>query len=168
MSAYIVDRNHVLYLVEAAMSHRLNPYGGNFRWYWNDGNGELGCADYDRAAEVANMLWRENIKSVSTRYPNESSATLPGTVDAKLIDERDFNGVRWFDFEPVQVIKACDCFDYQSCEHGDEWQTSEAKSFIDSLRSHAWHALAAYDKAEWGAPPVYANGANVVKLSELR
>jgi hypothetical protein len=167
MSAYIVDKLHVQYLVEAAMSRRIG--GGCFYWCWGNPtlSSKLDCADKDTAAQIANMLWCENIKSVSTRYPNESSATLPGpTARDFTVQARDFNGVRWLQFSAVQVIKACDCYAYQTCEH-DEWETSEAKAFIDALRSSAWHELPGYDEAEWGAPAVYENAKNVVCLTDL-
>ncbi len=54
MSAYLVEKNHIIYLVSAAMSRRLNPHGGNFSWYHkadnphgnNNGKREdLSCAD---------------------------------------------------------------------------------------------------------------------------
>jgi hypothetical protein len=168
MSAYIVDKNHVIYLVDAAMNSERGA--STFRWYSgerpNYNRGELPKGDYDRAAEVANMLWRENIKSVSHRYPHESSATLPGPIDHETIEPRDFRGIRWLNFAPVQVIKACHCFNYQSCEH-DAWEASEAKAFIESLISSYCHSLQGYDDAEWGAPAVYGNARNVVCLTDL-
>lgn len=153
MSAYIVDKDHILYLVEAAMSRQLSRHGGQFSWYHGEPGEhfQLGAGDYERAAEVANMLWQENIKSVSARYPNESSATLPGPVGEDfVIASHDFS-FTGFNIEPVQVLASCDCYVYQSCEH-EGWQSSEAHAFIERLRSHAWHALPGYDKAEWGAP----------------
>jgi hypothetical protein len=153
MSAYIVDRKHILYLVEAAMSHRITKYGP-FSWYHGNPQqrGELGSTDYAHAADVANMLWRENIASVSARYPNESSDSLPGpTGGSFVIKEADFAGTCFEQFDPVQVLKACDCYHYQSCEH-DDWKSSEAKAFVDSLRANAWHELQGYDAAKWGAP----------------
>jgi hypothetical protein len=152
MSAYIVDRNHILYLVQAALSRRLSRHGGSaFRWFCGENkSGELLAGDYDRAADVANLLWRENIASVSGRYPNESSATLPGPINENfVIEPSDF--ARCVEIDPIQVLKSCDCFEYQSCEH-DGWRDSEAKAFIDSLRNHAWHALPGYENAAWGAP----------------
>ena len=165
MSAYIVDKEHVQYLVDAAMQ---SASGGAFRWYHGGEWRELQKGDKERAAEVANMLWCENIKSVSHRYPYESSATLPGTRQGagEVVTEDDFHGIRWLNFVPVQVAKACDCYAYQSCEH-DEWETSEAKAFTDSLKESQWRRLPGYDAAEWGAPEVYANAKNVVSLFEL-
>jgi hypothetical protein len=167
MSAYICDKRHILYLVESAMSHQLNGCGGPFHWYQESNPsrwGELGNTDYKQAADVANMLWRENVKSVSARYPNESSGTLPGPTDGPyVIWEGDFETTCFETFDPVQVIKSCDCFDYQSCEH-DDWKESEAHAFIEALRSRAWHALKGYDQAEWGAPKAMAG---VISLSAM-
>lgn len=150
MSAYICDRDHILYLVAAAVSHNLEPHG-TFRWFHDGRWHELPSDDYERAADVANMLWRENVASVSARYPNESSATLPGPCQENfVIEPADFPGA-FTAFDLVQVIKAFDCFEYQSCEH-KTWQTSEAHAFVAALRRAAWHALPGYENAAWGAP----------------
>ena len=158
MSAYIVDREHIIYLIQAALSRRLNEGHTSFSWHWNVNRAAgtyerdtLHCNEYAKAAELGNMLWRENIASVSARYPNESSATLPGPIEpGGPIEEREITC--WTDpIDPVQVLKACDCYEYQSCEHAD-WPTSQAKAFIESLRHAAWHSLPGYDVAEWGAP----------------
>ena len=168
MSAYIVEKAHVVYLVEAAIN---DTHGSAFRWWTGERpnleSHSLDRCDYERAAEVANMLWCENIKSVSNRYPHESSATLPGTTEkSRVITARDFEGVRWLRFDPVQVIKACHCFDYQSCEH-DEWEASEAKAFIEALKASVCHRLPGYDAAQWGPPAKYENAANCIKISDL-
>jgi hypothetical protein len=155
MSAFIVEKNHILYLVSAAMALTR----GGFTWHVDDPTqpggyrrGELRKCDYERAAEVANMLWRENVASVSHRYPNESSSTLPGPSDRSgfVITARDFT-VCFDRFEPAQVCKACDCYDYQSCEHNG-WNTCESKAFTEMLRRAAMNALPGYDSAKWGAP----------------
>ncbi len=159
MSAYIVDKQHILYLVEAAMCRVIMCGSSAFRWYTNDntkpggyGLSELRPVDFIRAAEVANMLWMENIKSVSARYPNESSATLPGPRNQDfVVVETDFNGLRWDGFSAPQILKACDCLEYQSCEH-EGWEASESKAFLDTLRKAAWHTVAGYEEAEWGCP----------------
>lgn len=154
MSAYIVDKNHIVYLVAAAMSRRINSRGGNFRWYWGTREAqqsrELSCVDYERAAEVGNMLMLENIKSVSYRYPNESSGTLPGPVSGNSVVTAADCGV-CYEFTPAQVHKACCCLDYQSCEH-PEWRESEACAFLDRLKEAAAHAMPGWEEAEWGAP----------------
>src|ERR1035438_1724557 len=84
MSAYIVDRNHILYLLASAVSPAIAPHG-RFAWFHESEWSEVHPGDPERAADVANMLWRENIASVSARYPNESSATLPGPCNEDCV-----------------------------------------------------------------------------------
>ena len=50
--------------------------------------------------------------------------------------------------DPVQVLKACDCYDYQSCET-DDYPQSEAKRMIETIKTWAITTLPSYDKAEW-------------------
>lgn len=151
MSAFIVDKDHIIYLVSAALNY-ASSWHGSFSWYHNGQRGEIRSGDYERAADAANMLWRENIRSVSHRYPNESSATLPGPRGETFeITARDIP--HFVRVESVQVLKSCSCFEYQSCEH-DEWEKSEVFAFIQSLKDSAINALPGYDKAKWGAPPV--------------
>lgn len=155
MSAYICDRSHVLFLVCVAMNPQILNRSNGLRWHWgtreNPQRNELTPGDHDKAAEVANMLWRENIASVAHRY-NESktSANLPGPVgDNFLITAADIYLV--WQLDPVQVFKSINCYEYQSCEH-DGWRASEAHAFCRALESAAIHALPGYDDAEWGAP----------------
>ncbi len=156
MSAYIVDKAHILFLVNAAMSRRLNMAGGSFRWNAAEPgepyfSASLACNDYEKAANVANMLWRENIKSVSYRYPNESSATLPGPIGENFdIKASDFHSSPP-EIDHIQVIKSCDCLEYQSCEH-EGWTKSESHAFLQSLRKQAWQHMDGYEEAAWGGP----------------
>jgi hypothetical protein len=150
MSAYIVSKNHILYLVTAALSRKICLHGCHWWPVPGESYKTLRACDYPLAEEMANLLWRENLASVSCRYPNESSATLPGAREKRfIITRRDLATV--FEFDPVQVFKACDCYEYQSCEHAG-WHASEARAFIEGLRQCAWQALPGYDDAEWGAP----------------
>lgn len=47
------------------------------------------------------------------------------------------------------ILKACDCFEYQSCEYA-EWQQSMARKRIDAIRAEAIRQLPGYDAAPWG------------------
>lgn len=157
MSAYIVDKNHILFLVAAALSRRLNGHFG-FSWSTPEGGRRtLRQGDYETAADVANMLWCENIASVSHRYPRESSAELPGSVGVSfVVTTKDIQTAHYFQIDPVQVLKACNCYCYQACEH-PAWETSEAKTFVVSLKETAIRALSGYEEAEWGAPKPISN-----------
>ena len=81
MSAYLVSRGHIRYLVEAAL--HLEPESfqegcrrEGLRSYYHDGkrrevNGETADA-------LGLMLWTECAKSVGARYPNDGPDDLPG------------------------------------------------------------------------------------------
>lgn len=118
MSAYVVDLNHIAYLVQAA-----------------------GLPSIEAEQQAGQMLWDENVKSVRYRYPKH-------TVDREVypVDTPRFPG-----FDPVQVIKACECYAYQSCEP-PEWEESDAYAFVEGLKRDVCDRLPGYDKAAWGAP----------------
>jgi hypothetical protein len=163
ISAYICQKEHIIYLLQAAMSRRLNPHGGHFTWNaaghaqaWH--RGELACNDYEHAAKVANMLWRENKASVLARYGRDDDYSAIEEIKAREI------GVFHAEIDPVQVLKSCDCLEYQSCEH-DGWEASEAKAFLEALRGSAWRSLPGYEKAAWGPPE--KRGPVLVSLSSL-
>lgn len=157
MSAFVVDKAHIRYLVSAAMHPKiLGPSRHCFTWYTGERGSldmhELGCGDFERASEVGQMLYEECIKSVSYRYNEENPSQLPGKI-SDLAEPWYGKHEGWGaylkpEIDPVQVLKACDCYVYQSCEHPG-WETSEAKEFIEALRSAAWHALPEYDAAAW-------------------
>lgn len=165
MSAYICDKNHFLYLVAAALSPRLVGRYGPFSWFHDGQRHQLPTGAPERAAEVANMLHLENVRSVSHRYPGDkSSATLPGPIHPEAITAADFLGC----FETpdlAQLAKAIHCLEYQSCEH-PEWKDSEAWAFLDALSGAILHALPGYEDAEWGNPEHFRQ-AGVVLLSGL-
>lgn len=165
MSAYICEKHHITYLVSAAMSRSITRNYG-FSYYHNDHRHALPPGDYAAAADLANMLWLENIKSVSHRYPGESSATLPGPIEAEsVIESRDFSHWHWDRFDPVQVLKSIACYGYQSCEHPG-WEESAAHAFCEALKSHCINSLPGYDAAVWGAPE--KSSTRTVSLSSLR
>lgn len=141
-----------MYLISAAIDRAICGGGGAFRWYHDGLHHEIPLGDFATAAEVGNMLWRENIASVSHRYPGESSDTLPGPIDCDFVIEGSDIPVFHPPIKPVEVLKACKCYEYQSCEHGEAWEQSSAKAFIDSLKEDAIRALPGYEQAAWGPP----------------
>lgn len=154
MSAYIVSRQHIAFLVTAAIvasESRVNYHSFSFYSRTRSERVTLRSGDRKLAAELANMLWRENIASVSHRYPNESSATLPGPVGENFVfTESDFRA-RAGAPAPVAVFKSIRCFEYQSCEHPG-WRDSDACAFCESLVDAYIERLPGYEAASWGAP----------------
>jgi hypothetical protein len=147
MSAYIVEENHIIYLVAAALSRRINRGShGKFTW-WNGEAKEISHYDPAGAAAFASELWKENVKSVNHRYPNDPAPIDLFTIAPQKIDDM----LHGWDFEPVQVLKAISCLNYQSCEH-PEWETSNAHAFLEGLKNAAIASLAGYSEAAWGSP----------------
>ena len=157
MSAYMIDRNHVAYLVTAATAPTIGHRNGSpLRWRHNGVCHQLGMNDTKRAAQAGQMLWDENHASVCHRYPDDGD-NLPGPIGEGYVYRQHTPAV--VELDPLQVIKAAHCYRYQACEH-DGWEGSEASAFIDSLIDACTHALPGYDDAEWGAPEAMPNPIN--------
>ncbi len=133
MSAYVVSKTHIDAMVTAGI--RLRRPDRPLSW-WVASDGKRNTLDYLTAERVGAMLWAENVASFNHRYSEEEweevyqFELLPGTPD------------------PVAVLKAVQCYEYQSCEHG-EWRDSEAKAFCEALTHAAIKALRGYDAAAW-------------------
>jgi len=119
MSAFIVSDTHINALVSYATG------GGPFRV--SDGNPQ----------ELGQMLVNENYRSVNYRYRERDE---PHTFRYRPYIKP---------LKPVEVIKLCDCYDYQSCET-DDYEKSEAYRLIQGIRSKALHLLPGYADAPWG------------------
>lgn len=149
MSCYMIDREHVRFLVSAARRYARN---GCFGWVvggkWEGFDG----ASQDKASDLGSMLWLENIASVEGRYPDTKgkSERMPGRIDETYIysHSKDWPSDM---IDAVQVLKSAACYRYQACEH-EGWEASESASFIRALISSAIESLPGYDKAKWGAP----------------
>lgn len=139
MSAFIVDVDHIDALITAglAFGRDLDPV----TWYHpaiTDDLTDLADRTHrltpETAGRVGAMLLAENARSVNHRYDTDEWEepyvyhAVPGEPD------------------PVVVLKAIRCLEYQSCEH-PEWPESEAFAFCDALRHKAiahlpgWHSL---------------------------
>jgi hypothetical protein len=138
MSAYLVEERHIAFLVGAALSRQVIGFGGNRLSYAF--KERFISVDAEMADRLGQLLWNENKISVAHRYPGESWSV------PQYRHRRAF-----LDYQPLQVLKACHCYAYQSCEHPG-WETSEAKAFIDALERTAVRHLPGYDDAAWGPP----------------
>lgn len=161
MSAFVVDRNHIRYLIVAAQYVARREGTRTFRWFHGDGWRELECGTHtdcdDTPSSAGQMLWDECRRSVGYRYNEDpDDGDLPGPVGETWI--------YWHNDAPAyapdlcQVLMSCDCYSYQSCEH-PEWETSSAHAFIESLRRSASSLLPGYQAAKWGAPKIPTSNA---------
>lgn len=119
MSAYICSDAHFNYLANFAI--RKPKYGGSLR----DGQ------------NVIDVLYSQNLRSVNHRYREDGRAPAPRF-------KREIQN-----FDMVQVIKACHCLAYESCET-DDYENTEAKKLLDALE--AVRELPGYESAQWGCP----------------
>ena len=95
--------------------------------------------------ELGRALWLANADSLAARYPLDWES---------MLDDGGLEAVRGFrhtfvEFSAVEVIKACHCFAYQSCEVSD-WAGSWAKAACEAIESHAVRKLPGYQAAPWG------------------
>jgi len=142
MSAYIVSREHIQYLISSMemMEGRIVfCHNGKIKEYETP----------EEKTQLGQMLWDTNIVSVKTRYWDETIQELPsGESDKRYKFKYRFV---YFIPNPVQVIKSAQCYEYQCCEYIG-WEDSEAKAFTDALIHVAISKLPGYREAEWGCP----------------
>lgn len=148
MSAFLVDREHIRFLISAAQDRSLLGRENKLSWYHDRQRKELLPDDRDGASSAGQMLWDANLKSINARYPDTvgKPENVPGRIGETYIYAHSRSwGKR---INPVEALKAIACFDYQACEDAGYWE-SEARDFLDSLTKVLIQALPGYDEAAW-------------------
>lgn len=160
MSAFIVSKRHIDAMVTAGL-RVVSGTCGVLRWMepapvneaayqrgepWGpaaieEANKRRRELTDQTAGRVGAMLMAENAASVNHRYDEEDPEEP--YVFARYVKP----------IEPVAILKAIDCYVYQTCEH-PEWESSEAREFCDALRKRMIHQLPGYDAAPWGIEDV--------------
>jgi hypothetical protein len=126
MSAFVLSNEHI-----AAMMQATTPrYPGNAFWYYHNNQGH-----YKNPTDIGQILMNQNYRSVNHRY----SETEPTPR---------FHNYAKKDYTPVEILKACDSYSYQSCETED-WDQTEAFAILQAIRSTAIGNLPGYEKAQW-------------------
>ena len=119
MSAWIVARAHIDVLVLAGVQFAV-PYEAD------PGRPAVGPA---ALAAAGADLWAENHRSVDHRYGERTAPVDYMAPTAEVL------------LDPVAVVKAVDCFVYQSCEHPG-WPASRAADYCTRLRAGVMAGLA--------------------------
>jgi len=142
MSAYLVEPHHIGYLTRYAIDHDLVVAS---------------------AAEVATVLARANIASLTARYADrveiDPEYIANCVAAAKCI---------WMNFDAAQVASSANCYDYQACEV-DNYDFTAAALITRQIRDKAVSELTA--NAVWGAPKPDGDGTRgggPVSLSEMQ
>jgi len=146
MSAYVVDRGHINFMIHAAKAGRNRP----LRWRSPNIDRHRKIED-EHLDMLGTMLWEENIKSVMFRYPGDDRLNLPGPIGESFDFSYKFMHLG---FNPIDVIKAVHCYVYQSCEHPG-WEESEARNFVESLEAKYVRMFDGYEDAKWGYPNIF-------------
>ena len=137
MSAFILQQTHITALVRYAICGHNGTYlqsSGPISWYHNDGR--RSCITTETAQRVGQILVDENYRSVNYRYQETEQ---PYTYEYKP------NPMRVW--KPVEIIKACNCYDYQACET-EGYKNSEAHDIVHRIRELAILLLPGYDEAK--------------------
>ena len=146
MSAFIVDKEHIDLLVTAGLEFRSY---GPLSW-WHEATGKRYELTPQRAHEVGQMLWAENLASLVGRYPNDGSGERPGPIDFEDDMVLTYRYQRIPGVPDIATVaKAVHCYEYQSCEH-DGWKTSQARAFCQALEHACVTRMPGYEAAPWG------------------
>ena len=121
MSAYVVKADHIAQLVLHSKKHQDCPH-----WY-NRVAGDRIDLDVDsfENAEIALgffLAWA-NCRSVDFRYPSEVNSKVNAVYANEVVQKIKSRKLR--DLELFELIKMCDCLEYQCCEVEDYYSTDQ-------------------------------------------
>lgn len=133
MSAFIVSNTHINALLSYAIDKQVT--------YWNEKAGERTRITRHNAEEVGRILMDENVRSVCARYRDAGNDEKSAGADYSF---------QYFStpLTAAEVIKACQCLEYQSCET-DDYDASLAWRITQDIKNHACHHVPGYDAAPW-------------------
>lgn len=134
MSAFICNNEHINAMLQAAFSTKALPWPPSYYWEEN-GKAESRCIRRTDQA-IGQKLVNENFASVNYRYQENRIAYV---FQVLPFQKR---------YPLVQLLKACNCYIYQACEH-PEWEESEAHAIVKALKARAIVRLPGYDEAMW-------------------
>lgn len=153
MSAYVCNDDTFIALAIYASTRNGGSENADPRYIDGIANADdlHSASDQSRLATLyANILYAENVRSVSARYPEEKGLnSLPGNSVKSLaikVTLRQCIGAEW-KLTPVEVLKLCSGYEYQTCET-DDWKQTVAIAIIESIRRAAIRQLPGYDEAQ--------------------
>ena len=149
MSAFIVDDLHINAIVTYAVDKQLT--------YWNAGAREHVHVTNLNAEAIGRILMDENVRSYCARYSDASD------------DDKSAGAAYAYKVFPIpltaaEIIKACNCLEYQSCET-DDWEASLAWRILQNVKAKAVHDLPGYESAPW---EITENSIDKLKHKNLR
>lgn len=130
MSAFIQSNEHIDVLV----SYFTSEIHGN--GLWTKVGGDWCYLTPEKAYKVAEMLHKENLKSVNHRYNESEPMSYEFTYYPDMTQA----------YSPAEIAKAIDGLEYQSCEH-EGWDSSEAKATLGRMRKQLLTKMRGYEEA---------------------
>jgi hypothetical protein len=127
MSAWIVSKQHIDYMVTAIIAAELTDKSPD---------------------EIGRTLWRECLASVAYRYPNDGDGERPGPIDFRDSDVETYTWTEAPVLSAGALAKTVGCYNYQSCEHPD-YELSEAYAWVTKLKAGLGD-VEYDDDAPWG------------------
>lgn len=145
MSAFVCGRAHILGLAAFAALESAGRSSCNVEPRYVRGLESLdGKRGVQLAAAYADVLYQQNVRSVNHRYreSEEPEPLAPSGVElaASVIG-----------ISAVQILKMCNCLEYQSCENDDYYDTVAYRLTV-AIKDAAIRQLPGYEGAEWGHP----------------
>jgi hypothetical protein len=136
MSAFVVHDHHINVLITwAAGRHGI----GHVSYYWEGQRRDV----RENPRRMASVLHAENVRSVNARY--QDCENPAGFVYQPV-------PLGYLNITPIQIIKACHCLAYQSCESSD-WEQTEAYAILNGIEAAAVRSIVGYDDAAWEMTP---------------
>ena len=140
MSAFLCERHHIIYLVQAALDHyKMGSYLSHRAQVPED----------DLPVKLCEILWLENMASLFWRYGDAHAEGL-ASEQSPPFTKGEYNRTCFTNFTPGQIVQSAKCYRYQACEH-EGWEDCFAHRFIIGLIDSAAQSLVQDDDV-WGAP----------------
>jgi hypothetical protein len=127
MSCFVVSNAHIDALVSVTQRN-------GFSYYYD---GDWKGRNNTTAAKIGQILLNQNLRSYNSRYREDNKPVSYGYPCQKV-----------FNYSTVELLKACNCYDYQACETHD-YEKTEAKAIITAIKEHLIRELDGYEDADW-------------------
>jgi len=171
MSAYLCENEHFVQLA----AWLCNDDRSGLDWLMRrsameaprDGAGYTRNADAEEiATHIANVLKKENARSLSARYDDRAEGYWSDKDDAiPPVTLGEVTRMQICDLG--KIAKATDCYEYQACE-SDDFEQSVAYRVCMIIRKEIGKRCQGYAEANWGIPVEFTEPApEIYSLSAM-
>ena len=126
MSAFIVNKKHIDYIMTAWQNSQNQYYNNSDKNYYTN----------LQAEQDGQMLWAENFLSVNFRY--KESDHSPAYKFERINEKINY----------LQALKFVHCLDYQACET-DDYNESKAYKLLLKMAWNLTCMIPEYDGLQW-------------------